>query len=156
MEKIMSVDQAFNYKKVSDSVSTAGVISEEQLEQLGDEGYEALINLLPPNNEYAIQNEASIASEQGIVYECIPVEFSSPQNSEYQRFAEKMQALSDKKTMVHCAANYRVSAFYSIYAFRNLGWTEPQVYEWIASIWTLSEHPVWEQFVAEMLTGKDS
>jgi protein tyrosine phosphatase (PTP) superfamily phosphohydrolase (DUF442 family) len=150
----MSVNQAYNYKKVSDSISTAGVISEEQLQQLGDEGYEALINLLPPDNEYAIKNEASIVSEQGIAYECIPVEFSSPQNSEYQTFAEQMLALSDKKIMVHCAANYRVSAFYSIYAFRNLGWTESQVYEWIASIWTLSEHPVWEQFVAEMLASE--
>lgn len=152
----MSVDQAFNYKKVSDSISTAGVISEEQLQQLGGEGFEAVINLLPPNNEYAIKNEAAIVSGQGITYECIPVEFSSPQKSDYQEFSEKMQRLSDKKLMVHCAANYRVSAFYGIYAFLNLGWTDSQVYEWIASIWTLNEHPVWEQFVAEMLAGKDS
>ena len=152
----MSVDQAFNYKKVSDSISTAGVVSEDQLQQLVDEGYQAVINLLPPNSEYAIKNEASIVTEQGIAYYAIPVEFSSPQKSEYQEFAEKMLALSGKKLMVHCAANYRVSAFYSIYAFHKLGWTEPQVYEWIASIWTLSEHPVWTQFVAEMLAGKDS
>ncbi len=152
----MSVDQAFNYKKVSDFISTAGVISEEQLQQLGDEGFEAVINLLPPNNEYAIKNEASIVTEQGIAYDCIPVEFSSPKNSEYQKFAEKMLMLSEKKLMVHCAANYRVSAFYSIYAFYNLGWTDSQVYEWIASIWAINEHPVWERFVAEMLAGKDS
>ncbi len=152
----MSVNQAYNYKKVSDSISTAGVISEEQLRKLSDEGYQAVINLLPPSSEYAIKNEASIVSGQGLAYEGIPVEFSSPQESEYQEFAEKMQALSGKKVMVHCAANYRVSAFYSIYAFHNLGWTESQVYEWISSIWTLSEHPVWEQFVAEMLSGENN
>ncbi len=151
----MSVDQAFNFKKVSDFISTAGLLSEEQLQQLGNEGYEVVINLLPRESEYAIENEASIIEEQGIQYEYLPVDFSSPNESDYQKFAKKLSAHFGKKLILHCAANYRVSAFYAIYAFFNLGWSESQVYDFIRSIWNLSEYPVWEEFVSDMLSTRN-
>ncbi|HEB28312.1 MAG TPA: hypothetical protein ENI05_11145 [Porticoccus sp.] len=151
----MSVDQAFNYKKISDSISTAGLLNEEQLNVLGTEGYEVVINLLPQESEYAIQSESSIVAAQGIHYEYIPVDFASPLESDYQNFSEVISAHSGKKLMVHCAANYRVSAFYAIYAFNKLGWSKPQVYDFISAIWDLGEHPVWEEFVSTMVNAKN-
>ena len=62
-----------------------------------------------------------------------------------------MEANAGRKLMLHCAANYRVSAFYSIYAVRNLGWTHQQAYEFMGDIWDLDEYPVWKSFVAHML-----
>ncbi len=150
----MSVNQAFNFKALNDFISTAGLLNEEQLNALGAEGYKVVINLLPQESEYAIKGEPSIVAAQGIDYEYIPVDFASPLESDYQRFSEAMSIHSGKKLMVHCAANYRVSAFYAIYAFHNLGWSESQVYSFIGTIWNLGEHTVWEEFVSNMLNAK--
>lgn len=147
----MSVDQAYNFKQVDEAVSTAGVLNEDQLRQLGGEGYEAVINLLPDDSEYAIGNEAAIVSAQAISYEYIPVDFSAPTANDFHVFAEKLAALSGKKVMLHCAANYRVSAFYSIYGVRRLGWSEAEARTFMASIWNLADYPVWEAFVEDML-----
>lgn len=144
----MSVDDAFNFKKINETVSIAGLLSEEQLGQLGSEGYEVVINLLPHDSEYAIKNEVSIVQGQGIEYEYIPVDFSCPLANDYKEFADKLTAYSTKKIMAHCAANYRVSAFYSIYAFDYHGWSKSEVYDFIATIWDIREHPVWEEFVS--------
>ncbi|MEZ5501854.1 MAG: protein tyrosine phosphatase family protein [Halioglobus sp.] len=152
----MSIDQAYNFRKVTDIVSTAGVLSIDQLKLLGREGYEAVINLLPDDSEYAIENEASIVEMQSITYEHIPVDFSAPLESDYRLFARKMSALSTAKVLVHCAANYRASAFYAIYAHLNLGWSENQSREFMRSVWNLDDYPVWERFVAKMLGDKSS
>jgi len=143
----MSVDQAYNFKQASALVSTAGLLSVEQLGELGSEGYQAVVNLLPPSSEYAIDNEQSIVEQQGIEYTNIPVDFSAPTDTDYQQFAARLGQLSDKKILIHCAANYRVSAFYSIYANREMGWSGQQAREFIVSIWDLGDHPVWAEFV---------
>ncbi|NRB36873.1 MAG: protein tyrosine phosphatase family protein [Pseudomonadales bacterium] len=151
----MGIDQAYNFKKLNDLIDTAGLLSEAQLNLLGSEGYEAVINLLPDDNAYAIKNEASIVKAQGIIYEYIPVDFSAPTEDDYHVFSEKLAKYSNKKVMVHCAANFRVSAFYSIYAYFNHGWSESQVQESISSIWNLADYPAWEAFVSKILDAKN-
>lgn len=147
----MSVDDAFNFKKVSESISTAGLLSEQQIDALKQEGYASVINLLPNDSEYALAGEKERIENQGIRYEYIPVEFNAPMEHDYVEFENTMVALKGNKTMVHCAANYRVSAFYAIYARRNLGWSVSKAEEHIASIWNPAEHDPWETFIAHML-----
>ena len=60
-------------------------------------------------------------------------------------------ATQGKKIIVHCAANYRVSAFYAIFAHRNLGWSEKEAREHIASLWSPAEHEPWDRFITQML-----
>ena len=57
---------------------------------------------------------------------------------------------AEKKILIHCAANFRVTAFYSLYAMQHLGWTEAQADEFRASIWAGSDYPIWEKFISEM------
>ncbi len=147
----MSVDQAYNYRSIHPQLSTAGVLSPEQLEELGAEGYQAVINLLPHDSPYAIAGETEIVTGQGLAYTYIPVDFAAPAPEDFAQFEAAMQANGERKLMVHCAANYRVSAFYAIYAVRQLGWSQPQARAFIAATWNLAEHPVWEAFVADLL-----
>ena len=149
----MAVTDAYNYRKIDDQLATAGVISEEQLGELKTEGYQAVISLLPASSEYAIAAEPDIVMSQGLDFTYIPVDFSAPTREDYAQFERAMQANGDRKLMLHCAANYRVSAFYSIYAVRHLGWTREQAYDFIGAIWNLEEHPVWNSFVGTMLDG---
>lgn len=147
----MSVDQAYNFRKVSDSISTAGVLSEEQLGALQPEGYTAVISLLPEDSEYAIKGEKDMVLRQGLSYTCIPVDFSAPRESDYYAFEQSMRELPGARLMIHCAANYRVSAFYAIYSRRNLGWTAEQAQTFISAIWNPSEHAPWADFIAGLV-----
>ena len=148
---IVSVDQAYKYKQITSSVSTAGVLTEQQLKELGSEEYKVVICLLPSDSEYAINGERSIVEDQDIKYVYIPVDFAAPTEEDYQKFAAEVIGLSGKKAILHCAANYRVTAFYGIYANQELGWSKNQVWELISSIWDISEYPVWNDFVASRI-----
>ena len=148
----MSVEQAFNFRRVDERVSTAGIVTEEQLQCLAGEGYQAVINLLPDDSQYAVASEQHIVEEQGLRYHYIPVDFTEPTTADFAAFEQAMGELADQKIMIHCAANYRVSAFYSLYACRHLQWSEQRAAEWVVSLWNPDEHPPWSEFIAGHFT----
>ena len=147
----MAVSGAYNFRRVDDRVSTAGVLDETQLGQLAAEGYQAVINLLPEDSPYAIAAERAIVESQGLGYASIPVDFAAPTEGDYRTFVNAMRATTDKKLIVHCAANYRVSAFYAMYAVEHLDWSPAHAWDFIGATWNIEEHPAWEAFVASML-----
>lgn len=147
----MSISNAYNFNSIDAGLSTAGLLSPEQLASLRDEGYEVVINLLPDDSEYAIPSEQQIIEQQGVEYHYIPVDFAAPEKRDYHAFEKHLGASRGRKTLVHCAANYRVSAFYAIYAHRHLGWTTEQAQSFIHNQWQPREHPPWQQFVTDML-----
>lgn len=110
--------------------------------------------LLPEDNEYAVKDEAAIVTRQGLAYACVPVDFSAPTENDYHAFEKILSGLATKKVLLHCAANYRVSAFYSIYACLNEGWSAARARDFIGTVWDLSEYPAWEKFVTSMLASK--
>ena len=112
----MTIDQTFNFRRVSDRVTTSGLVNAEQLATLGGEGYHAVINLLPDSYEHAVHDEATIVRDQGLDYVYIPVDFAAPTHDDFAAFSDAMDAHSDDQVHVHCAANFRVSAFYGLYA----------------------------------------
>lgn len=150
----METDLIFNFTQVNDQLSTAGLLNAEQLSTLKTAGYEVVINLLPAESEYAVKDEAAIIEAQGLEYVYIPVDFSAPARTQYQQFAQALIQSEDKRVMAHCAANYRVSAFYAIYAVSHCGWSADQAYQFIADRWDLEEYPVWKAFVAAQLTPR--
>lgn len=150
----MSVEQAFNFRKVSDFISTAGVLSAAQLGALAREGYTAVINLLPESSEYAVAGERDLVLGQGLSYRHIPVDFSAPRESDYRAFESAMHELQGSRLMIHCAANYRVSAFYAIYARHHLGWSAGQSEAFIAAIWNPGEHPPWDAFIDSLTRNR--
>jgi protein tyrosine phosphatase (PTP) superfamily phosphohydrolase (DUF442 family) len=143
----MSIDDTFNFRRIDERVTTSGLVSAAQLSTLRDEGYAALINLLPDSSEYAVADEARILSEQGIDYVYIPVDFEAPTHADFEAFIDAMDRRSGQKIHVHCAANYRVSAFYSLYALRRGWYDEDAANALVESIWTPSDFPAWTAFL---------
>ncbi len=143
-----SVEEAYNFKAIDTAVATAGVLSPAQLAVLGKEGYEAVINLLPVSSDYAVAGEERIVVEQGIAYHYLPVDFAAPSDADYAAFVRAVDACAGKRVLIHCAANYRVSAFYAIYAHEHLSWSASRARAHIESIWNPAEHPPWDRFVA--------
>lgn len=146
----MSVEQARNYRKVNDLLATSGSLNEDQLAGLRSEGFEVVINLLPPDSPYAVPGEEQILAARGIEYRCIPVDFSAPRTGDFDSFVEAMNQVRGKKVLVHCAANYRVSAFYSLYARARGEWSPRQAREFIRSVWDPGEHPGWPEFIRQI------
>lgn len=146
----MSIEQAYNYRTVSKTVATAGVVNPEQLATLSDNGIEVVINLMPDTSEYAVVDERQIVESQGIEYWCLPVDFTAPKLEEYEKFRSKLDQVGDKKLLIHCAANCRVSAFYSRYAIERGIWSVEKADKFMLSIWQPSEYPGWPEWLDEV------
>jgi protein tyrosine phosphatase (PTP) superfamily phosphohydrolase (DUF442 family) len=147
----MSTPEILNYIKVDDELITGGQPTVEQLRAAAAEGFTIDINLATINPRYSLADEAGLAASLGLVYYHIPVEWDNPQASDFEAFETVMrQRPAGSKTLVHCAANFRVTAFYGLYALKHLGWSEAQADAFRAPIWQGRHEPVWEQFIAQM------
>jgi protein tyrosine phosphatase (PTP) superfamily phosphohydrolase (DUF442 family) len=140
----------YHYLKVNEQLITGGQPTEEQLRSAADEEFEIVINLGTINPRYSLPDEAGLVRSLGMAYHNIPVDWNAPQRSDFEAFERLMQTLPAAKTLLHCAANFRVTAFYSLYALKHLGWTEDQAAEFRASVWQVSDYPVWEKFVSNL------
>jgi len=144
----MSIEASLNFRRVSDTVTTSGSVGVAELGELRAKGYDVVVNLLPDTSEYAAPGEAAIVQGQNLGYVLIPVDFAAPTHDDFDAFAAAMDANAEKKVHIHCAANYRVSAFYSLYAMRKGWWTAEQADAHIRDVWRPEEYPVWEAFIA--------
>jgi protein tyrosine phosphatase (PTP) superfamily phosphohydrolase (DUF442 family) len=146
----MSASDIYNYRKVSDLLATAGQPTEDQLRSAAAEGFKIIINLATINPRYSLPDEEGLVRSLGMAYHHIPVDWQNPRESDVVAFEQLMQSLPQEKTLIHCAANFRVTAFYSLYARKRLGWTATQADQFRASIWAGSDYPVWEDFIGRI------
>lgn len=145
----MSIDESYNFRRIDERVTTSGVVGPRQLSALGDEGYDVVINLLPADSEHAVAAEAEILAAQGIEHVHIPVDFAAPTADDFERFVAVMEEHAGDTVHVHCAANYRVSAFYGLYAERRGRWSAAETDAFVRDLWDPSEHPAWTQLIAQ-------
>lgn len=146
----MSTQQIYNYHKVNERIITAGQPNEEQLKAAASEGFATVINLATIQPANPLEDEAGLVRSLGMNYHHIPVEWKAPKESDFEAFERVMQHPSHGKMLIHCAANYRVTAFYSLYALKHLGWSGVQAEEFRELVWKVSGYPVWETFVADI------
>jgi protein tyrosine phosphatase (PTP) superfamily phosphohydrolase (DUF442 family) len=147
----MSTETIYNYRKVNDTCITGGQPTAEQLQSAADEGFRTVINLAPIDPRYSLDDEAGLVQSFGMIYHHIPVAWENPQDSDLAAFERVMQTLPEGKTLIHCAANFRVTAFYSLYALKHLGWSADQADAFRASIWQGSDYPIWQAFIERMI-----
>ena len=145
----MATTDIYNYRLFSDTIATAGLPSEFQLHDAKHEGFSAIINLLPDDSPYAVPGEAAIVNALGLEYFYIPVEFENPTLLDFEKFERALASTTGKKVLIHCAANYRVSAFMSIYAKTKLGWDNQTFETYRNAIWQPDE--IWAAFIKKMM-----
>jgi protein tyrosine phosphatase (PTP) superfamily phosphohydrolase (DUF442 family) len=146
----MSIVKIYNYLKVNDQIITGGQPTEEQIRAAAAEGYTTVINLATFDPHYSLKDEASLVKSLGMRYYPIPVDWESPKESDFEAFEQTMKQIPVEKTLIHCAANFRATAFYGLYGLKNLGWTAAQMETFRGQIWKESHYPVWEKFIAKM------
>jgi uncharacterized protein (TIGR01244 family) len=148
----MAIEDAFNFRRITERVTTSGLVNVEQLANLQREGYQAVINLLPDSYEHAVDDEARIVRDQGLDYVYIPVDFDAPTHDDFVAFSDVMSARTTQKVHVHCAANYRVSAFYGLYA-QSQGWcSEAEADALVRDVWNPADYPRWMEFITDERT----
>ena len=136
------MNKILNYVKINELISTSGQPKIEELELIANEGFEVVINLAVPTTSNALENEDKIVSSLNMSYIHIPVDFENPKISDLKLFLNILQALGANKVLIHCAKNYRVSAFMYVYhkyilksPFENIDlsifeeWSPPKIWQ---------------------------
>ena len=143
----MSIEESYNFRRVDERVTTSGIVGAPQLEELRDQGYEAVVNLKPDIEAELGVDEGAVVRDQGIDYVYLPVDFDAPTHADYEAFAAAMDERDGRTIHVHCAANYRVTAFYGVYAVDRGRWTEDEAGAFVRDVWDPSEFPAWQTFL---------
>ncbi|WP_165857019.1 protein tyrosine phosphatase family protein [Marinobacter sp. JSM 1782161] len=141
----MSIHDIPNVIPVSTALTTAGQPSEDQLGAAARDGFEVVINLGLLDPRYCLPDEAGLVRRLGMRYVHIPVDFQTPAADDLQRFFDAMDDAGDRKVLVHCAANKRVSSFVALYGEARLGWSRQQADDFLRRIW--EPNPNWSAFI---------
>jgi uncharacterized protein (TIGR01244 family) len=145
-----SIRHARNFRALGEHLLTAGQPDEAQLEDAARQGVTVVINLaLHDDPRYSLRDEQGCVRGLGMDYVHIPVQFSAPAEADLRVFFAAMDAHASETTLVHCAANYRVTAFVGLYRVIREGWSVEQAFEPMRSVWQPDE--VWQAFIAEIL-----
>ena len=143
-----------NFIPIDDTVGLAGLPTAAQFAAVRAAGYEAVVNLLPREQDNALKEEEALVRDLGLTYHYIPVIWTAPQRADFDTFCDAMQALAGKKTFIHCAMNMRVTVFYASYAMKHLGWSAAQADALVSRIWDADArytmNDTWRAFLASL------
>lgn len=148
---MIKVTDIYNFRPINNMLSTSGQPTEAQLRAAATEGYEVIINLaLHDHPLYSLQDETGLVKGLGMVYVHIPVQFDDPREVELLMFFQAMDKHKNKKMLMHCAANMRVTAFLGLYRLIRQDKTESEAFAPMKSVWEPDE--IWAAFISRMLT----
>ena len=140
-----------NYLQIDAHLSTGGQPTSVQLEEVARSGFQVVINLAPIHANYSLPDEKGFVEKLGMGYVHIPVKWSQPTDVDFRRFSDAMQANSHKRVFAHCAANYRVSSFVTIYRILYQGCEKEVALQDLHRIWTPND--TWQAFIDRILAS---
>ena len=142
--------KVYNYRMVDDTLCTSGQPTVVQLASIASAGYKTIINLaLHDDPHYSLPDEPGSVRSLGLTYVHIPVQFAAPTEADLLAFFAAMEAHEGEKLWVHCAANFRVTAFLGLFRVIQKGWEVERAFDLMHGVWQANE--VWSSFIAAML-----
>ena len=111
-----------NFVRVNEEFCTGGQPRPEHLQQLKADGVKAIINLRPPTEHRAAEEEAK-AKELGLRYFNIPVVFGDPKDEQVTEFLKILDDPANRPAFIHCTSAIRVGAFWMIRRVLRDRWT---------------------------------
>jgi protein tyrosine phosphatase (PTP) superfamily phosphohydrolase (DUF442 family) len=142
-------DRILNFRRITDLIGTAGQPTAEQFADIKASGYEVVINLAMTDSTNAVPNEAELVVGQGLEYVHIPVVWEKPTSQDLERFFGAMARYQGRRVFIHCAMNWRVSAF--VFLHRVIVQHEPKetARETLEDVW--QPNATWAGFIAQAL-----
>jgi len=139
----------YNYLFYHDKLSSSGMPTAEQMKSVAEAGVELVINLAPHDAPNAIPNETELVASLGMEYMNIPVNWNTPTREGLNVFMDAMDTNKDRKIHVHCEANFRASAFITMYRILRLGWDAEEAFAVMHTIWDEDAYPIWKMFIED-------
>ena len=131
----MDPEHIYHWQRIDSRVTTSGQPNEAELGALAALGVRHIVNLAPHSHAKALPDEAGSVARLGMGYSNIPVDFTRPAEADFAAFCVLMNRHQGAPLHVHCAANYRVSAFLYRYRRDVLGADEGQARHDLLRVW---------------------
>jgi len=144
-------EEIYNFLALSETLFTGGMPTAEQLTDAAQRGVDVVINLAPHDVPDALPNETELVTSLGMQYINLPVNWNTPTKEGLDRFMDAMDESQGKKVLVHCEANFRASAFVSMYRILREDWSPEDALEVMHKIWDEDAYPVWKMFIEDTL-----
>jgi len=153
-----SIDEISNYFALPMSLGTSGQPTVNQFTAIRAAGFDVVVNLAMPDSDNALANEGALVSENGMTYVHIPVPWDAPNANHLAQFFGVMDAMlaQNKKVWVHCAANYRASAFSYKYLTMTQGLSEPESTTPLLTKWLPYMDEAWQGIMQITSSDMDS
>ena len=110
-----------NFLRINKQFCTGAQPRVEHLARLKADGVRTIINLRPPSEHRAAEEEA-MAKELGLRYVNIPVVFADPKEEQVTEFLKITDIAENQPVFIHCAGAVRVGAFWMIRRVLRDGW----------------------------------
>jgi len=144
-------DEPMNLVEFSPTVTTAGQPPASYFEALAKRGYALVVNLAPPESRGSLENEGRLVGETGMTYLNIPVSWDAPSEEHFEFFRKVMAQSRPMKTLVHCQAGLRASAFAFLFQVVDAGVPPDEALETMHEAWVPDE--TWTAFANRVLAN---
>jgi protein tyrosine phosphatase (PTP) superfamily phosphohydrolase (DUF442 family) len=145
------IEDIYNFLPLTANLLSSGMPTAQQMADVSSSGVQVVINLAMPTSERALPDEEHLVESFGMKYIGIPVVWENPTKENLEDFMNAMDANREKKTLVHCQANYRATGFITLYRILRLDWEKAIAFEDLRRIWNPEDYPVWQKFLEENL-----
>ena len=135
-----------NYHRVNERLVTGGHLLDGGTAALKEQGVTVVIDL----RDESPSGEKERFAEQGIKWINIPVEWSDPQEEDFDRFSASMRQYQDDHVLVQCAANYRASAMTYLYRVVVENVPEDEAEKDLHAVWNPSESDTWSKYINDI------
>jgi protein tyrosine phosphatase (PTP) superfamily phosphohydrolase (DUF442 family) len=113
------------------------------------QGYEIVISLCQETDTETLEDEDGLVSRAGMRYIHLPGTFATPTLEDYELLRDILRSVQDRKVWLHCARNWRVSAFMTIYHIVEMSMTHSEAEEIAERIWRPDE--IWQALIDEAI-----
>ena len=118
--------EIINFYIYNDTLAAGGQPTENQIESLKDEGFEAVVNISPASTKNYLDSEAGLTEQLGMDYVHYPIDCSNLQDIHYKIFKSILGELGNKKVFVHCGGNIKSSNLIHMYNVLEKGINEQE------------------------------
>jgi len=142
------------YLPLNENLLTCGQPNATQFVALAQAGFEVLVDLGQHRSveraDVVQQNDVRQVEVLGMRYIPIPVQWQAPACGPVHRFFGVMRDYGEKKILVYCDENKRVSVFIFLWRVVVQGWDGPRAWQDVLKIW--QPNAAWQAFINQELS----
>jgi protein tyrosine phosphatase (PTP) superfamily phosphohydrolase (DUF442 family) len=144
-------DEPKNFVQWRPGLASSAQPSATYLARVKALGFDAVINLAPPQSSGSIASEGAIVTVQGVRYLNIPVDFGRPTAADFKLFVDEMQRRKRENVLVHCQVNMRGTAFVFLYRVIHENAPIDETAARLTGVWIPDS--VWKKFIDDTLAA---